>query len=93
MKYYTPYVLRVKYPSTDPQYFNGGRTIAVKEARNNGDMEHYLLTKDAAEAMFTSLHQYALGIYGTEFEYIALVSVSNYPPYGEYEVIRFREFK
>lgn len=100
------FVVKFQYKdSKEPMYSNRHTMAERKEIRANDMIKMYSLSKDEAYNLYNNLISRNLhddmDMYGysswhqpkKELAYIAVVDLSHYPPYSEYQVIEYREFQ
>jgi len=95
--------VKLKYKrATEPSYASTNIIEQVKEVRSAGAnfvIQHFFMSLAEAKKLMFSLimrnsdenNWFYDG--GDKLEYVAIVELSNYAPYPEYQVIDYREFK
>ena len=96
------YVVKLKYKDSDhPMYANLSLIKNIKEIRYGNDysLDWFSMDLSKARKLYNDLVSRNVASKGYSYQddkllqYISIVDLSNYPPYSEFEVVEYREFK
>ena len=97
------YVVKLRYKhAVEASYANHGIIAPLREIKitQRYALGQFFLSFKEAKQLMTALVSRQLnpqvsywGDSQQDLDYISIVDISHYPPYSEYQVIEFREFK
>lgn len=97
------YVVKLKYKQAlESSYANHAVIAPISEIKvtQRYTLQHFFMSLREAKQLMTALVSRQLnpqvsywGDPQQELDYISIVDISHYPPYSEFQVIDYREFK